>query len=283
MIVFGYGATFSLVFSFILGKKIVPYTSIEEGYRSGSFAFLGSFLLWVCWPVFNCCLYASTTFECNLMITNTIFAMAGSTMAMAGMTAFYKEGISMMVMHRAAVVGGVAIGCSAQIAYYPAIAIGIGFATGIGTFFSLRHLQGRFEMAWGLLDTCGTLSFGVLPSVMGAICSCLLLMAYDRNGADDKVYSLSDPNGVFSPKLDLQRKGGYQAGAAFVAMGIGVFIALITGFLIVIHYRENRDTFYNDDWQFDVALSNEEEPVVEYNLDTATLTRHKSSTHFNVP
>jgi ammonia channel protein AmtB len=49
-----------------------------------------------------------------------------------------------MILHKATIAGGVAIGASAQIIYIPAVALGIGIIAGVTAFFSLRHLQGRF-------------------------------------------------------------------------------------------------------------------------------------------
>lgn len=144
IIIFPYACTFSLVLSFILGKKVIPQSSIEDDYRSLTFATIGTFILWVCWPLFSCALYATTSFERTLIITNTFFAMTGSTISMAMMTSLYKEGISMFMMHRSALAGGAAIGACAHIIYHPALSIFIGLLAGMIAFFTLRHLQGRF-------------------------------------------------------------------------------------------------------------------------------------------
>ena len=109
-----------------------------------SFATIGSFILWVCWPLFSCALYATTDFERTLIISNTLLSMAGSTISMTMMSAAYKEGISMLMMHRAALAGGASIGACSHVIYYPTFSIMVGFFAGMATFFTLKHLQGRF-------------------------------------------------------------------------------------------------------------------------------------------
>lgn len=118
-------------------------------------------------------------------------------MAVVVLTAAYKEGLSVMMLQKATLSGGVAIGISVQVIYLPVLAIVVGILAGVLSFLSLRHLQGRFEIAWGLLDTCGILSVGLFPSVLGAIASCVILSAYYYQGLNDAIPGLSNPQGVF--------------------------------------------------------------------------------------
>lgn len=61
-LIFTFGSMFALLFSFILGKKQVPQRSIEEGHYPYTLAFIGVFILWVCWPLFNCGIYPTNAF-----------------------------------------------------------------------------------------------------------------------------------------------------------------------------------------------------------------------------
>lgn len=105
---------------------------------------MGTLIMWICWPSFNYALYAQTPMERRLIITNTIYALGGSCIASVALSSWYKEGISIMVLHKATIAGGVAIGASAQVIYIPAVALGVGMIAGATAFFCLRHLQGRF-------------------------------------------------------------------------------------------------------------------------------------------
>ena len=132
-------------------------------------------------------------------MTNTILAMSGSCFASAVLTGIYKEGVSMLVMQRASVVGGVVIGSSAHAIYLPTLAIVFGVAAGAIAFFTIRHLQGRFELAWGAYDTSGVLSYTLFPSLIGGVMSAILLVIYHFHGIDDNVINASDPQGIFGP------------------------------------------------------------------------------------
>ena len=37
-------------------------------------------------------------------------------------------------------------------------------------------------MKWGLLDTCGVLSTSALPSIVGGLCSSMILVGYNYSG-----------------------------------------------------------------------------------------------------
>ena len=62
MIIFGYGATYAILLSFIIGKKVVPQSSIYENYNSINFALMGTIILWIFWPIFNVGIYPINIF-----------------------------------------------------------------------------------------------------------------------------------------------------------------------------------------------------------------------------
>jgi ammonium transporter Rh len=79
-----------------------------------------------------------------LVTTNTFLSLAGSTITAIGISALYKEGLSVLAITRATIAGGVAIGVCSIMIYIPGIALAVGVVAGAASFFSLRHLQGRF-------------------------------------------------------------------------------------------------------------------------------------------
>ena len=102
-------------------------------------------------------------------------------------------------MHRATVPGAVVIGASSHFIYFPTLSILFGAVAGVATFFTLRHLQGRFELAWGLYDTSGVLSYALVPSIVGGIISAVLLAILHYQGIDDHVVSASSATGILGP------------------------------------------------------------------------------------
>ena len=102
-----------------------------------------------------------------------------------------------MILHRATLSGGVVIAACGQIVYFPVLSLFLGILGGATTFFGLRHLQGRLETSWGLLDSCGVLSTFFFPSNLGGIASALVLVGYHYQGIDDKIVELSYSEGIF--------------------------------------------------------------------------------------
>lgn len=152
----------------------------------------------------------------------------------------------MLIMLRSTIIGGIAIGASVHFIYFPTLAIFFGAIAGALAFFSLRHLQGRLEIAWGLYDTSGILSFAFFPSLFGGIISAILLAIYHYNGTDDQVINASSTQGIFGAWDTLQRKGGFQAGSTFISLALGATASLTSGFLVALHYHEHQSNFYND-------------------------------------
>ena len=103
-----------------------------------------------------------------------------------------------------------------------------------------------------MYDTCGIMSFGLIPAIGGAIGGGLVLVAYYYNGIDDNIVSMSNPDGVFRNWQPFNSKGGYQVGGSFTALGAGILFSLIAGFLIAVSYKEKPDNFYEDGWFLDV-------------------------------
>jgi len=62
MLVHAFGSFFSLILSFITAKKIAPHETPIENYRSTVLSWIGTLLLWICWPAFNYSLLASNPF-----------------------------------------------------------------------------------------------------------------------------------------------------------------------------------------------------------------------------
>lgn len=158
-------------------------------------------------------------------------------MATLIVAAIFKEGLSILMLHRATWVGGVVIGASAQIIYAPALSLSLGIIGAIICTLSLRYLQGRFEMKWGLLDTCGVLSTSALPSIVGGLSSSMLLVGYFYLGYNEQIATLSSSTGIFHNKSTLNNQGGLQVSALFVSIGMGVTCGIISGLIISLYYK----------------------------------------------
>lgn len=139
--------------------------------------------------------------------------------------------------------------------YIPGIALAVGVVAGAASFFSLRHLQGRFELAWGLLDTCGVFSLSLVPSIIGSVASCVVLSAYHYQGIDARIASLTNPSGALAnQQYTLTHRAGLQIGLLSLSMGTALLAGGLSGFLMVLGYGEDPEDFYSDDWLIDIEL-----------------------------
>jgi len=265
MLVHSYGSFFALTLSFITAKKIMPHSTPTENYQSSVLALMGTLVLWVGWPSFNYSLYATLPFERTLIITNTLYALAGSCISTLLISALFKRGFTLLMLHRATWAGGVVIGACSPIIYAPALSFVLGLAGGMLSALSLRYLQGRFEVSWGMLDTCGILSSSALPSILGGLSSSMILVGYFYSGFNQQILALSSPSGIFSDPDHLNKQGGYQAGALFLSIGLGIFGGLLSGLVLSLYYKEDPRNFYSDEWFFDSSLFEEAEEEIEYN------------------
>ena len=73
-----------------------------------------------------------------------MYALVGSCLSTLFVAAVFKEGLSILMLHRATWAGGIMIGASAQIIYAPAMSLALGIIGGLLCTLSLRYLQGRF-------------------------------------------------------------------------------------------------------------------------------------------
>ena len=49
-----------------------------------------------------------------------------------------------------------------------------------------------------MLDTCGVMSFSVLPSILGGLSSAMILIGYFYKGIDSNIVSASSNTGIFA-------------------------------------------------------------------------------------
>jgi ammonium transporter Rh len=91
MTIHAFGAYFGLTASLILGKKVEPVSKPEADYTSNIFAMIGTLFLWLFWPSFNFGVFASTQFEQNQIVANTIMSLIGSCLSTFIVAAMFRN------------------------------------------------------------------------------------------------------------------------------------------------------------------------------------------------
>jgi ammonium transporter Rh len=205
---------------------------------------IGTLLLWVYWPAFNFGVYATTTFERTQIIGNTLFSLAGSSLATFIVTSMHGRGILIEDMQHASIVGGVAIGASAGVLYLPPVALVIGFLAGVISTNALHYLNKKLEKSLKLFDVLGVHSTHGLPGIFGGVASAIIIAFYNK-GYDADVAALyfkdSNNNTFLSPNTDFMGKAGLQMAAVGISFGLAVIGGIVAGKFIGLFYEEKAE------------------------------------------
>ena len=224
-----FGAYFGVTMSIVLAKYARPCARPEKTYYSNVLAMFGTLFLWIYWPAFNFGVYATNTFERTQIVANTLFSLAGSTIATFVVTSMHGKGILIEDIQHASLVGGVAIGSSAGILYLPAVAVTIGFLAGIVSTIAFHYLNKKLEKSLMLFDFHGIHSTHGLPGIFGGFVSAVIIAIYNT-GYDENVakfyFKDKNNNTLLSPTTNFMGKAGLQ----LAAVGVSLLMAILSGF-----------------------------------------------------
>ena len=242
-----YGAYFGLTVCLVLSSKTKPITNVKISYISNIFAFIGTLFLWLFWPSFNYALVATNTFEQNLIVVNTFFALTGSCLGTYIISAVgMGRGLEMENILNATLAGGVAIGAPVSIIYRPGLAIFVGFTAGIISTLCFHNLTPKLLDWIGLYDTCGIHNLHGIPGLLGGIWSGIIIAFY-HTGYDMVIagkYS-TVPFGI-PAGTSFHKQGGLQIAGTFCSLGMAIAFGLVGGFIVRCFYREKNKYFYLD-------------------------------------
>lgn len=66
----------------------------------------------------------------------------------------------------------------------------------------------------------------------------MVLIGYYYQGISSEILNASSPKGIFALNgIELNSKGGYQAGALFLSLGMGGLFGFLSGFFVSIFYK----------------------------------------------
>jgi ammonium transporter Rh len=140
MIIHTYGAYFGLLISRDLVRFVKPLTKPLSNYTSITFAYIGTFFLWMFWPSFNFGVSAHTEYEKSQIISNTILSLTGSCLSTFIVSALVKSKFTMEHLLNATLAGGVGIGAPCGVLFYPGGALSIGVLMGVISTLGFQYL-----------------------------------------------------------------------------------------------------------------------------------------------
>lgn len=249
MVIFTFGAYFGLTVSMILGKKVAPRARPAHSHNNYTFAFIGTFFLWMFWPSFNAGLFPTSPHERSVIIVNTIVALTGSCLSTFIMTALLREKFDIVDILYASLAGGVAISTSSGLFTNLAGPLVTGIVAGVISVLGYKYLSDILERKLGLYDTCGIHNLYALPGFFGGIISAIVVAAYTT----DPLYNDDQKN--YLPFYNNDRsfflQGGNQIAGLFISIGIAIVTGIIAGLLMRMVYVFDPAEFYRDDIYFD--------------------------------
>lgn len=166
-----FGAYFGLGLVATTAKKFENGPSCESDSTSNQFSLLGSLLLWVFWPSFTSAV--ANPERVVLTAINTVFALAGATIATYIFSKLIRGKIDIEDIANASLAGGVAIGSTCDIAN-PGLAMLIGLAAGVLSTVGYSIIAPRIEKLIRGADTCGVHNLHGMPGLLGGLSAIII-------------------------------------------------------------------------------------------------------------
>ena len=166
VVIHAFGAYFGLGLVATTAKKWQNGPSCESDSVSNQFSLLGSLLLWVFWPSFTSAVASPE--RVVLTAINTVFALAGATLATYIFTKLIRGKIDIEDIANASLAGGVAIGSTCDIAN-PGMSMLIGLAAGVLSTVGYAIIAPKVQKLIRGTDTCGVHNLHGMPGLLGGL------------------------------------------------------------------------------------------------------------------
>ena len=171
VVIHAFGAYFGLGLVATTAKKMSGGPSCESDSVSNQFSLLGSLLLWVFWPSFTSAVASPE--RVVLTAINTVFALAGATIATYIFTKLIRGKIDIEDIANASLAGGVAIGSTCDIAN-PGMSMLIGLAAGVLSTVGYAIIAPKVQKLIRGTDTCGVHNLHGMPGLLGGLSAIII-------------------------------------------------------------------------------------------------------------
>lgn len=171
VVIHAFGAYFGLGLVATTAKKMSGGPSCESDSVSNQFSLLGSLLLWVFWPSFTSAVASPE--RVVLTAINTVFALAGATIATYIFTKLIRGKIDIEDIANASLAGGVAIGSTCDIAN-PGMSMLIGLAAGVLSTAGYAIIAPKVQKLIRGTDTCGVHNLHGMPGLLGGLSAIII-------------------------------------------------------------------------------------------------------------
>jgi ammonium transporter Rh len=238
MFVHTFGAYFGVACSMVLGNA----TSISKKSRTGkqdapgtskhagTFAMIGTLVLWIYWPSFNGALASGA--QQHRVIINTTLSLCGSCIAAFIASRLLRGGkFDMEDIQNATLAGGVAVGSSADLIIQPGPAILIGMIAGFLSVAGFSAIGPFLRRTIGLDDTMGVHYLHGIPGIMGGIAGAVSASLASESVYGEEIGTIFSARAGSDPR-SASDQGWFQAGALGVTLAIALVGGALTGLLM---------------------------------------------------
>lgn len=171
VVIHAFGAYFGLGLVAGTAKKFKDGPSCESDSVSNQFSLLGSLLLWVFWPSFTSAVASPE--RVVLTAINTVFALAGATIATYIFSKLIRGKIDIEDIANASLAGGVAIGSTCDVAN-PGMSFLVGLAAGILSTIGYSIIAPKVQKLIRGTDTCGVHNLHGMPGLLGGLSAIII-------------------------------------------------------------------------------------------------------------
>jgi ammonium transporter Rh len=231
-----FGCYFGLTVTRVLNTKDTHgHPDNCSNYASDTFSLAGTLFLWIMWPSFNAAV-APAGAEQFYAITNTFFALCGSTMSTFIISRLlHKFRFDVVHIQNATLAGGVSMGVIANLPINIATAMGVGALAGAVSTLGYRWLTPFLNNKLGVQDICGIHNLHGMPGLIGSFLSVFVVLILGNQGR------MVSPQG--------SRQPGFQMAAIVITLVLAVIGGIVAGFLMRLVnflYAIFPEDFFND-------------------------------------
>jgi ammonium transporter Rh len=227
-----FGAYFGLACAIVINSKEKGHFNnpkCKAGYRSNTFAMLGTIFLWMFWPSFNAALVSGQAQ--HRAICNTLMSLTGSCITVFLLGPFFKKGkFNMTDVINATISGGVMVGSAADIILWPWAALLIGVMAGLLSTVGFNIIGPFLERKINMHDTCGVHNLHGMTGLWAGLITAIVTGTMKPEEFGPTLSELLPK--VATGERTLGHQAGYQLAAIALAMSVGIITGAITGFIL---------------------------------------------------
>ena len=190
-------------------------------YKETSFAWIGTLVLWVLWPVFNSAL-APPTSQARVLIVTLVALIFSTITAVALSEMLFGRKHTLRTFLNSTLAGGVAMGSASSVLVPPWIAALLGIVVGAVSVLGEWRLMDTLENSLKVYDTQGVLWTILIPATLGFLVSAIVTAA----GVGQIIWG-----NAFSVFFS-DTQASYLAASWALVLGFALLVGAATGFLL---------------------------------------------------